>query len=206
MRALMARHAGTPWQQVLPGVQGADVPAVDDALQPDVYRRFFFGPSMNLNGLRAGHSGPGTATFTLPHVAEAVLDIRVPRTWDVAAVLRAVRARLDGAGFSDVEMDVHGAFNGSRTPRDAAPVRAAEALFAARGLEVVWWPMTGGGGPWSIFQEEFGMPVLRDVGLGHGRASAVDEFLVIDGAGRVGGMVEMALSHAEFMLRLASGA
>lgn len=47
------------------------------------------------------------------------------------------------------------------------------------------------------------MPVLRDVGLGHGRASTIDEYLVIEGAGRVGGMVEMALSHAEIMLRMA---
>jgi hypothetical protein len=45
---------------------------------------------------------------------------------------------------------------------------------------------------------------LRDVGLGHGRASATDEYLVIDGDGRGGGVVDMALSHAEFMMRLAA--
>ena len=202
MRALAARFAGIPWQRVLPGVQGADVPPIGDVGEADVYRRFFFGPSANLNGLRSGYMGPGTPTFTLPHVAEAVLDIRVPRLWDVREVLRAIRARLDGAGFPDVEMDVAGAFNGSRVPRTAPVVRAAETLFASRGLEVVWWPMTGGGGPWSIFAEEFGMPVLRDVGLGHGRASATDEYLVIDGTGSVGGMVDMAVSHAEFMARM----
>jgi hypothetical protein len=77
-------------------------------------------------------------------------------------------------------------------------------MFAAHGHRaVVWWPATGGGGPWSIFAEEFGIPVLRDVGLGHGRASATDEYLVIDGGGRVGGIGDMAASHAEFMLRLA---
>ncbi len=203
LRDLMAYFSGTPWQRVLPGVQGADVPAIGDAGEADVYTRFFFGPSVNVNGLRSGYLGPGTPTFTLPHVAEAVLDIRVPRTWDVRDVLRAMRARLDRAGFPDVEMDVAGAFNGSRVAKDAPIVRAAAALFAARGLDVVWWPATGGGGPWSIFSEEFGIPVLRDVGLGHGRASTTDEYLVIEGAGRVGGLVEMAASHAEFMLRLA---
>jgi hypothetical protein len=71
-------------------------------------------------------------------------------------------------------------------------------------VEIVWWPMTGGGGPWSIFANEFGIPVLRDIGLGHGRASSIDEYLVIEGNGRIGGMVEMALSHAEFMLRMAA--
>ena len=204
MQAIMERYAGVPWQRVLPGVQGADVPAIGDPDQATIYRRLLFGPSVNLNGLRSGFVGPGTATFTLPHVAEAVLDIRVPRTWSVNEVLRAIRRRLDGAGFGDVEMDVHGAFNGSRVAKSAPIVREAAALFAAHGhRDVVWWPATGGGGPWSIFAEDFGIPVLRDVGLGHGRASAVDEYLVIEGGGRVGGMVDMAASHAEFMLRLA---
>ncbi|MGQ0550653.1 MAG: M20/M25/M40 family metallo-hydrolase [Armatimonadota bacterium] len=203
MRAIMSRFAGTPWQRVLPGVQGEDAPAIGDAGEADVYRRFFFGASVNLNGLRSGYLGPGTSTFTLPHTAEATLDIRVPRTWDVRAVLRGIKERLDRAGFVDVEMDVHGAFNGSRVGRDTPVVRAAAALFGARGLDVVWWPMTGGGGPWSLFSEQFGIPVLRDVGMGHGRASAVDEYLVVEGSGRVGGLVEMAASHAEFMLRFA---
>ena len=203
MDAIRRRLAGTPWQRALAGVQGAAVPAIDDLPEEEVYRRYLFGPSVNLNGLRSGHTGPGTPTFTLPHLAEALLDIRVPRTWDVQEVLQAMRARLDGAGFADVEVDVFGAFNGSRVPRNAPIVQAAEALFASRGLDVVWWPMTGGGGPWSIFTEQFGIPVLRDVGMGHGRASATDEYLVVEGAGKVGGIVEMAMSHAELMLRLA---
>jgi acetylornithine deacetylase/succinyl-diaminopimelate desuccinylase-like protein len=203
VEALRARFAGVPWQRVLPGVQGAEVPAIGDAPETDVFRRFFYGPSLNINGLRSGYLGPGTLTFTLPHVAEAVLDIRVPRDMDVGAVLLAIRARLDAQGFADVELDVAGAFNGSRVRRDSPLVRAAEALFVERGHEIIWWPSTGGGGPWSIFDREFGMSVLRDVGIGHGRASAVDEYLVVEGAGKVGGMVDMALSHAEFMLRLA---
>jgi acetylornithine deacetylase/succinyl-diaminopimelate desuccinylase-like protein len=203
MEAVRRRFAGKPWQQVLPGVQGASTPAIGDASEDEIYRRYFFGSSVNLNGLRSGFLGPGTATFTLPHVAEAFLDVRVPRVWDVRRVLDAMRARLDGVGFADVELDIVSAFNGFRVNRDAAIARAAERLFAAHEVEVVWWPMTGGGGPWSIFAEEFGMPVLRDVGLGHGRASATDEYLVVEGRGRVAGLVEMALSHAEVMLRLA---
>jgi acetylornithine deacetylase/succinyl-diaminopimelate desuccinylase-like protein len=204
VEALRARHAGTPWQRVIPGVGGAEVRAIEDRPEEEIYRHFFFGPSVNLNGLRSGYLGPGTLTFTLPHVAEAVLDIRIPRTWDVQETLRAIRRRLDGAGFADVEMDVAGAYNGSRVSRDAPVVRAAEALFAARGVDIAWMPVTGGGGPWSLFAERFGMSVLRDVGYGHGRSSAVDEYLVLEGTDRIGGMVEMALSHAEFMMRLAS--
>lgn len=203
VEALRRRFAGEPWQRVLPGVQGAQVPPIAGLPDDEVYTRFFYGPSLNINGLRSGYLGPGTPTFTLPHVAEAVLDIRVPRDWSVEAVLAALRARLDAQGFADVELDVASAYDGSRVSRDAPAVRAAQAIFASRGLEVVWWPSTGGGGPWSLFARELGMSVLRDVGVGHGRASATDEYLVVDGTGSVGGMVEMALSHAEFMLRVA---
>src|SRR5207247_8236858 len=128
---------------------------------------------------------------------------RVPRVWDVRRVLDTVRARLDRAGFGDVELEVFSAFNGFRLSRDAAIACAAEKLFAAHDVEVVWWPMTGGGGPWSIFSEEFGMPVLRDVGLGHGRAGATDEYIVVEGRGKVAGLVEIGVSDVEVMRRLA---
>jgi len=203
MQAIMARFRGVPWQRVLAGVQGANVRATNDIPEPQVYRRYFFGPSANLNGLRSGYLGPGTRTFTLPHVAEAFLDIRIPRTWDVTKVLQDLRQRLEAKGFHDVETVVLGAFNGSRVRRDAPLVQAAEALFTSHDLDIVWWPATGGGGPWSLFTEEFGIPLLRDVGLGHGRASAKDEYLVIEGTEKVGGIVELALSYVEFMLRLA---
>jgi acetylornithine deacetylase/succinyl-diaminopimelate desuccinylase-like protein len=204
MKAIIDRFRGVPWQRVLSGVQGAMVPPInDDMAEAEIYRRYFFGPSVNLSGLKSGYTGPGTSTFTLPHLAEAFLDIRIPRNWDVQETLAIIRAHLDSAGFSDVEMQVFGAYNGSRVSRDATITQAADALFRSRGIEIIWWPMTGGGGPWSTFSEEFGMPLLRDVGMGHGRASVKDEYLVIEGTGRIGGMVEMALSHAEMMLRLA---
>ncbi len=202
METIRTRFRGKPWQRVLPGVQGAPVRAVDDLQETEIYSRYFFGPSVNISGLRTGYTGPGTVTFSLPHVAEAFLDIRIPRTWKARDVVSTLRTHLDGTGFPDIEVQVFGAFDGSRVDRRAGIVRAAQDLFDAAGVDVIWWPMTGGGGPWSIFSNEFGIPVLRDIGLGHGRASVQDEYLVIEGTGNIGGMGEMALSHAEFMMRM----
>jgi acetylornithine deacetylase/succinyl-diaminopimelate desuccinylase-like protein len=204
MEALRRRFSGAPWQQVLPGVQGGEIPAIAGLDGSQIFRRYLFGPSFNLNGLRSGYTGPGTPTFTIPHVAEAFFDIRIPRTWDAHAVLAAIRTRLDAGGFRDVEIDVRGAFNGSGVPRDAPILAAAEGMFRAHGVEVVRWPMSGGGGPWSLFAHEFGIPVFRDVGLGHGQALATDEYLVIEGSGKVAGMVDMAISYVELMQRLAA--
>ena len=203
MEALLTIFSGVPWQKVLPGMFGAMVPAIAGLEERDIFRRYFFGPSFNLNGLKSGYTGPGTLTFTVPHVAESSFDIRIPRNWETHTVIRALRTRLDDGGFPDVEIEVHGAYDGSAVPRDAPILKAAEAVFAARGMEIVRWPMSGGGGPWSLFARELGIPVLRDVGLGHGQALARDEYLVIEGSGRVAGMVDMALSYVEMMLRLA---
>lgn len=129
MDAVMGRNRGVPWQRVLPGVQGALVPAIDGLSEVDIYRRYFFGPSVNLNGLRAGYQGRGTLTFTLPHTAEAILDIRLPRTWDVHDVLQALREHFDKAGFPDIELEVFGAFNGMRVATDTTIVQSARAIF-----------------------------------------------------------------------------
>ena len=60
MEAIRARYRGRAWQKVLSGVQGADVPAVEAAAgEADIYERYFFGPSLNLNGLRAGYTRTG---------------------------------------------------------------------------------------------------------------------------------------------------
>jgi acetylornithine deacetylase/succinyl-diaminopimelate desuccinylase-like protein len=204
MEEIRARFAGSSWQSVLAGVQSADVRAVSAAMtEADIYERYFFGPSFNLNGLRAGYTGPGTNTFELPHTADAYFDIRIPRTWKTADIVRALREHLDRRGFEDIAVDVFGAFDGSRVSSTSRIVTAARSLFDAAGVDTIWWPATGGGGPWSLFSTELGKPLLRDVGLGHGRASARDEYLVVEGHGNVRGMVDMALSHADFMLRMA---
>jgi hypothetical protein len=112
------------------------------------------------------------------------------------------RVRVNGRAYAAAALLQQGRARSSRVDRRADVVRAAEDMLGSAGVEIIWWPMTGGGGPWSIFANEFGIPILRDIGLGHGRASSTDEYLVIEGSGRIGGMVEMALSHAEFMLRM----
>ena len=44
----------------------------------DVLKRFSYSPTMNINGIRAGYTGPGTLLWTLPHQAYCTIDIRLP--------------------------------------------------------------------------------------------------------------------------------
>lgn len=200
---LRRKFAGKPWQSVLSAVGGQSIPSVGDMTEEEIYHQYFYGPSVNLNGLKSGYIGPGSLAFTMPQVAEAVLDIRIPRDWKCDDILRGMRSCLDEKGFTDVEMDVFAANDGSRVSRESTLVRAAASMFADKGVDVTYWPMTGGGGPWSMFSTEFGMPLLRDVGMGHGGSGAKNEYLVVEGTGKVEGVVGMAASHVEYMLRMA---
>ncbi len=57
----------------------------------------------------------------------------------------------------------------------------------------------GGGGPWSVYRTALGLPLVNGAGLGAGARSSEDEFLVIDGNGKVGGIMESAKSHVDIV-------
>ena len=181
------------WNQALPGVAGAKVPAGDLPYEETVLN-FFYGPSLNINGLRSGFTGPGTLPFSIPNKASARLDIRVPRGYKADAVVDQFKAHLESHGYPDVELDVMGAFDPSTTDPDSPLVRSIKRSFQIMDVPLLMAPSTGGGGPWSLYATEMGMPVIRNVGLGSGSAGS-NEFLVIDGTDTVGGLVESELSH-----------
>ena len=63
-----------------------------------------------------------------------------------------------------------------------------------------------GGGPWSIYATDLGLPVIRSVGLGGGSGGGANEYIAIDGTDTVGGLVECELSHVHLLKAYAEGA
>ena len=62
------------------------------------------------------------------------------------------------------------------------------------------WPYQGGGGPWSLFKSELGIPIVRQAGLGGGgRRDRGDEYLLIDGDGKVAGLAEAEKSQVDIV-------
>jgi len=66
------------------------------------------------------------------------------------------------------------------------------------------WTLRGGRRRRAVVAVHRGIrrPAVTGIGVGHGRASAKGEYLVIGGTEKIGGMVELTVSHMEFMLRL----
>jgi acetylornithine deacetylase/succinyl-diaminopimelate desuccinylase-like protein len=203
VEGLRERYRGKSWADVIPGLGGTGVSRfTGDPADDEVLIRYMYGSSLNLQGLRAGYTGPGTRTYTIPEVAVARLDARLVTDTSPRDLVAALRNHLDRRGFSDVEIDVLSAYPGSRTPEDAPIVSSEKA-----GGQITTWPMQGYGGPWSIFARDFGIPLVFASGIGHGGGVGLpDEFLVIDGGGKVAGLREMQRFCVDLVLDFAETA
>lgn len=191
--ALLGRFDGRPWTDVIPGLAGTGVRTfAHGAAGPDVLLTYLYGSSLNVQGLWSGYTGPGTRTYTVPHEATALLDARLCTERAPDELIRDLRAHLDRHGFADVELTVKSAYPSCRTDASAPLVRSfLDAVGRAGGTPVVW-PVQGYGGPWAILSRRFGLPLVFATGIGHGgNVGLPDEYLVLDGGGRLPGLREM---------------
>ena len=201
-----AALSGGPWNQVLPGVAAVKAPA-GDLGDEETILNYYYGPSFNINGLRSGFTGPGTLPFSLPHEASARFDIRVPRGYRVQKVVQQIRNHLDSRGYQDLELRVMGAYDPSNTDPGSDLVLAIRRAFQQMEVPLAMIPCSGGGGPWSLYVTDLGLPLIRGVGVGSGGNTAgANEYMVIDGTDTVGGLVECELSHIQMLKSYAEGA
>jgi acetylornithine deacetylase/succinyl-diaminopimelate desuccinylase-like protein len=206
LEALAARQAGRDWRDVLPVGGAANAPAVRgglDGLAPLV--NFLYGPSLNVAGLRGGFLGAGTGTvpFIVPHAATAMLDLRMVVELSPDEIVARIRGHLDARGFGDIELTVLSAFGHAQTPPDHPAVRAVQDTLAAWRADTEVWPIQAAGGPWTAVPSACGVPMVRGGAIGGGGGGAVDEYLVIEGDGRVAGLADAEKFHVDLLDRLA---
>jgi acetylornithine deacetylase/succinyl-diaminopimelate desuccinylase-like protein len=173
---------------------------------------WLYGPTFNIAGLRSGFLGAGTGTipFIVPGRATATIDIRMVVDLSAKEIIDSIRRHLDRNGFSDIEIDVLSAFDPSRTPLSDPGVQAVLKTLGRWQIDHEVWPIQGGGGPWTVVPNAFGVPCVRGGVIGGGSARPVDEYLVIEGDGRIAGLAEaekyMVDQLFDYALALAPGA
>jgi acetylornithine deacetylase/succinyl-diaminopimelate desuccinylase-like protein len=206
MEQLSRRLEGKPSTAAIPGLAGTGVAAfVDDLQDADVLTRYVYGSGLNIQGIHSGYTGPGTRTYTIPEQATARLDARLATNAPPATLLKALRQHLDHHGFGDIEIRVLSAYPGSRTDHDSTLVQSFVGAAQRAGGEVVAWPMQGYGGPWSIFAQDFGAPVVFASGIGHGAGVGLpDEYIVLDGGGKAAGLREMERFYVDLLASFAA--
>lgn len=205
MADLVDHFAGREWSEVIPGLAGTGVKTyAQDVTGTDVLTRYIYGSGLNVQGLYAGYTGPGTRTYTIPNEATALLDARLVTTQTPDQLIQGFEDHLAAHGFGDVEVEVKSAYPGSSTPASSRLVEAFLAAAERAGGHPIIWPRQGYGGPWSIFAERFGAPIVFATGIGHGGGvGQPDEYIVIDGGGHVAGLPEMERFYVDLLFDFA---
>jgi acetylornithine deacetylase/succinyl-diaminopimelate desuccinylase-like protein len=162
-------------------------------------------PTVNIEGLVGGYTGPGGKTI-LPHRAVAKLDLRLVPDMKATEALSALKAHLAKHGFGDIEVNMTGGYDPNSTPADAALIRAMTAVYERDGIDPVMLPRSAGSWPGYVFTGDPLHLAAGHFGLGHGSgAHAPDEYYVIESKNpQVQGMDGAARSFVSYLYELAS--
>jgi len=175
-----------------------------DVSWPEALERLVSRPTVNIEGLVGGYTGPGGKTI-LPHKAVAKLDLRLVPDMTAADSLAALKAHLAKHGFGDIEVNMTGGYDPTSTPVESALIRAQASVYKRSGIEPIMWPRLAGSWPGYVFTgEPLRLPAGHfGMGLGGG-AHAPDEFYVIESANqKVQGIDGAAYSFVEYLHELA---
>src|SRR5437773_9948953 len=161
-------------------------------------------PTVNIEGLVGGYTGPGGKTI-LPGKAVAKLDLRLVPDMTAAEALAALKAHTPKKVVVDIDVNMTGGYDPTSTPADAAMIRVETAVYRRGGIEPVILPRNAGSWPGYVFTGDPLRLPAGHFGLGHGSgAHAPDEYYVIESSNpKVQGMDGAAFSHVEYLYELA---
>jgi acetylornithine deacetylase/succinyl-diaminopimelate desuccinylase-like protein len=161
-------------------------------------------PTVNIEGLVGGYTGPGGKTI-LPHRAVAKLDLRLVPDMTAAEALAALKAHLAKHGFADIEVNMTGGYDPNSTAGDASLIRAQTAVYKRSGIDPVFLPRNAGSWPGFVFTGEPLKLPAGHFGLGHGSgAHAPDEYYVIESNNpKVQGMDGAVFSMVDYLYEVA---
>jgi len=201
MIAIAAKRMDEATTKKLMGVQHW----VHDVSWQDSLELLVSRPTVNIEGLVGGYTGPGGKTI-LPGRAVAKMDLRLVPDMKATEAAAALKAHLAKRGFGDIEVNVTGGYDPTSTPADAGIIRAEENVLKRAGIDPILIPRNAGSWPGYVFTgEPLNLPAGH-FGLGHGSgAHAPDEYYVIESHHpKVQGMDGAVQSYVEFLYELAA--
>jgi acetylornithine deacetylase/succinyl-diaminopimelate desuccinylase-like protein len=162
-------------------------------------------PTVNIEGLVGGYTGPGGKTI-LPHRAVAKLDLRLVPDMKATEALAAVKAHLAKHGFGDIEVNMTGGYDPNSTPLSAGVIQAQLAVYKQDGIDPIVLPRSAGSWPGYVFTGEPLHLAAGHFGLGHGNgAHAPDEYYVIESRNpKVQGMDGAVRSFVKYLYEVAA--
>jgi acetylornithine deacetylase/succinyl-diaminopimelate desuccinylase-like protein len=162
-------------------------------------------PTINIEGLVAGYTGPGGKTV-LPHRAVAKLDLRLVPDMTAAQALAALKAHLAKRGFSDIEVKMTGGYDPTSTSADSPLIRAQLDVYRRDGITPLLWPRNPGSWPGYVFTGPPLKLAAGHFGLGNGDgAHAPNEYYLVDSSDpKVVGLNGAVRSFVDYLYTLAA--
>lgn len=203
-RALIAEAARTRSEEEAKRALGVQR-WIDDLPWRESLERLASQPTVNIEGLVAGYTGPGGKTV-LPARAVAKLDLRLVPNMTRADSEAKLRRHLERSGFADIEVNVSGGYDPTETAEDSRVVRAQQAVFTRNNIQYSLFPRNAGSWPGFVFT---GPPLSKPAGqfgLGFGSgAHAPDEFMLLESNNpRVAGFKEATMGYVDFLYEMAT--
>ncbi|CAN5503945.1 M20/M25/M40 family metallo-hydrolase [soil metagenome] len=177
---------------------------VKDISWTEALQRMADTPTVNIEGIIGGYTGPGGKTI-LPHKAIAKLDLRLVPNQTAEGALAALKAHLQKKGYGDIDVNMTGGYDPTTTPPDSPIIQAEEAVYKNHGIDPVLLPRLGGSWPGYVFTNPPLSLGAGHFGLGHGSgAHAPDEYFLIESANpKVSGWDGAVMSYVEYLYELA---
>jgi acetylornithine deacetylase/succinyl-diaminopimelate desuccinylase-like protein len=203
-KALIAESAAKRDQKAEMAAMGVQH-FVNDLPWQQTLERLAAVPTINIEGLVAGYTGPGGKTI-LPSRAVAKIDMRLVPNQTRDDCVGKLKAHLAKHGYGDIEVNVTGGYDPTETSETSALIKAELATFQRAGVAVTVYPRSAGSWPGYIFT---GAPLslpAGQFGFGHGSgAHAPDEYILIESSNpKVAGIDDAAAAFADFFYQLAA--
>ena len=177
---------------------------VRDVSWPEALELLMSRPTVNIEGLVGGYTGPGGKTI-LPHKAVAKLDLRLVPDMTAADSLASLKAHLAKRGFGDIEVNMTGGYDPTSTSADAMVIRAQATVYHRSGIDPIVLPRNAGSWPGYVFTGDPLRLAAGHFGLGHGSgAHAPDEYYVIESTtSKIHGIDGAVRSYVEYLYEVA---
>jgi acetylornithine deacetylase/succinyl-diaminopimelate desuccinylase-like protein len=161
-------------------------------------------PTINIEGLVAGYTGPGGKTV-LPHKAVAKIDMRLVPDMTAADTLAKLKAHLAKHGFGDIEANMSGGYDPNQTDKNSRLIQTQLAAYRQLGVDPQLWPRSAGSWPGYLFTTAPLSLAAGHFGMGHGTgAHAPDEYYLIESTNpKVQGLDGAVASFVEYLYALA---
>src|SRR3989441_10634946 len=202
-KAMIAEAANRLDEQVTKRQLGVDR-WVHDVSWREALELLMSRPTVNIEGLVGGYTGPGGKTI-LPHRAVAKLDLRLVPDMTAAEGPAAPQGPLGQGGVGGIQGELKGGYHPPGQPADALLLPGEEAVYRRPPNDPVLWPRNAGSYPGYVFT---GDPLELASGhfrLGHGSgAHAPDQDYGIDSKNPKGqGMAGAVRSYVDYLFELA---